>query len=119
MDENLIPNSKIIECWKRGEDLQELVNEIKIYDPDIILLGHEFGLFSNCRFWLSFLTQLSDYRLIITMHSIFPNHQDKTIFEAAMSEIVVHLDGAKKALEDNKKIKAKITVIPHGCYRNQ
>lgn len=113
---NKFGENKIIECWKRGENLQELVNEIKNYDPDIILLGHEFGLFPNCRHWLSFLTQVSDYRVIITMHSVFPDHYDKTIYEAAMKEIVVHLDKAKESLENNKKIKAKITVIPHGCY---
>src|ERR1700686_1354773 len=50
------------------------------------------------------------------MHSIFPNHLDKTIVEASMPEIVVHLEAAKQCLMKEKNINAKIYVIPHGCY---
>jgi glycosyltransferase involved in cell wall biosynthesis len=61
------------------------------------------------------LTQLSDYRIITTMHSVF-YHPDKTIIEAAMPEIIVHLEGAKTVLEEHKKLSSKIYVIPHGCF---
>lgn len=116
-NKNLL-SDKMIACWKRGEKLTELVNQIKLYDPDIILLNHEWGIFPDAKIWLSFLTQLSGYRTIIIMHSVFPKHLDKLIIEASMKEIIVHLDGAKDCLVNEKKINGKVYVIPHGCYVN-
>ena len=112
----IISDDKVAVCWKRGESLQHLIKELKNYDPDIVLIQHEFGLFPNARHWLSLMTRLSSFRTIVIMHSVFPNHQDKIIYEAAMPEIVVHLDGAKNNLENEKNINAKVHVVPHGCY---
>lgn len=110
-----IPNSKIVACWKRGDSLSELVKEVKAYNPDIIAIQHEFGIFPNMRYWISMLNQLSEYRIITTMHSVF-YHQDKTAAEAAMPEIIVHLTGAKDVLVNYKKISSKVHVVPHGCF---
>jgi len=104
----------IVPCWKRGEPLLELAQEVKKYDPDIVLINQEWGLFPDAKYWLSLLTQLSEYRIIVIMHSTF-RHQDKMISEAAIKEMIVHLDGAKQLLETDKHISANITVIPHGC----
>jgi glycosyltransferase involved in cell wall biosynthesis len=109
-----ISDSQVVVCWKRGESLQTLVTELKAYDPDIIWFQHEFGLWPNASYWLSMMSQLSDYRVIVTMHSVF-HHRDKSIVEAAMPEIVVHLDGAKKVLNEEKGLSSKVYVIPHGC----
>lgn len=111
-----LPDDQVSVCWKRGESPQNLINEIRKYDPDVVLIQHEFGLFPNARHWLSLMTQLSDYRVIVIMHSVFPNHQDKIVYEAAMPEIVVHLEDAKNNLENEKNINAKVHVVPHGCY---
>jgi glycosyltransferase involved in cell wall biosynthesis len=111
----VVPSDKIVECWERNKPLDELVAAIKDYDPDTVLIEHEWGLFPVARYWLSLMTQLSDYRVIVILHSIFPHHPDKTIVEASIPECVVHLDGAKTALE-NKGFASRITVIPHGCY---
>lgn len=108
-------NENVIQCWERGKSLAELVKEIKNYDPDVILIQHEFGLFPDAKYWISMMTQLSEYRIITTMHSVF-YHQDKTIVEACMKEIIVHLDGAKDVLKNHKGISAKVHVIPHGCF---
>lgn len=110
-----LPDNKVAVCWKRGESLQELVKELKEYDPDIIWFQHEFGLWPNASYWLAMMNQLSDYRIIVTMHSIF-HHRDKTIVEAAMPEIVAHLEGGRTVLKEEKGISAKVHVIPHGCY---
>ena len=110
-----IPDDKIMPCWKRGEGLSELVFKLKEYDPDIIWINHEYGLFPDAKHWLSFISQLSDYRIITTLHSVF-HHKDKTICEAVIPEIIVHLDGAKDVLKNEKKISGNVYVIPHGCY---
>lgn len=109
------PEDKVTACWKRGEPLSELIKQIKEYSPDIIWIQHEFGLWPNAMYWLSMMTQLSQYRIIVTMHSVF-HHRDKTIVEAAMPEIVVHLPGAKDVLKNEKQVPGNVYVIPHGCY---
>lgn len=111
----IIPPEKLSICWKRGESLKELVQAIKEYDPDVVWIQHEFGLWPNAGYWLSMMNQLSDYRVIVTMHSVF-HHRDKTIVEAAMPEVVVHLQGGYDVLKHEKKIPGKVYVIPHGCF---
>lgn len=106
--------AKIIPCWKRGENLGKLITAIKEFDPDIVFIQHEFGLFPVARYWLSLMTQLDRYRVVVTIHSTF-HHADKTIVEAAIPELVVHLEGARKLLTEEKKIPGKVYVIPHGC----
>ena len=115
MGNTSIPIDKVVSCWKRGEPLDRLISEIKAYDPDIVWIQHEFGIWSNAGYWLSLMSQLSNYRVIVTMHSVF-HHRDKTIVEAAMPEIVVHLEGAKKVLKEEKCLTSEVYVIPHGCY---
>jgi hypothetical protein len=85
---------KVLPCWKRGEPLSELARAVRDYDPDVVLVQHEFGIWPNAGHWLSLMSQLSNYRVVVTMHSVF-HHRDKTIVEAAIPEIVVHLDGAE------------------------
>jgi glycosyltransferase involved in cell wall biosynthesis len=114
--EQTLSESQVVACWKRGESLQELIKELKEYNPDIIWIQHEFGLWPNASYWLSMMTQLSEYRIIVTMHSIF-HHKDKTIVEAAMPEIVTHLEGGRLLLKEEKGLSSKVYVVPHGCYR--
>lgn|SRR5271166_965455 len=108
-----IAEDKIVTCWRRNESTKVLAEKIKEYNPDIVLIGHEWGLW-GARPWLSLMCQLQKYRVITIAHSIF-HHPDKVICEAAMNEIVVHLDGAKDVLKNDKKVNAKVCVIPHGC----
>lgn len=111
-----IKEDRIVECWRRGEKLTQLLNEINAYNPDVVLIQHEFGLFPNARYWISFITQLKkQFKVVVTMHSVF-HHQDKTICEALLDDVVVHLPGAKQVLKEEKKISGNVHVIPHGCY---
>lgn len=115
MGDQTMAESQVVSCWKRGESLQSLVRELKEYDPDVIWIQHEFGLWPNASYWLAMMNQLSNYRIIVTMHSVF-HHRDKTIIEASMPEIVVHLEGARQVLKEEKGLAARVSVIPHGCY---
>lgn len=110
----VVSHDRIVPCWRRGQSLGELIKAIKDYDPDVVWIQHEFGIWPNAGYWLSLMGQLDSYRTIVTMHSVF-HHLDKTIVEAAIPEIIVHLDGAKHVLEDEKGITAPVYVVPHGC----
>lgn len=99
--------------WKRGEPLTKLVQAIKHLDPDVVHVQHEYGLFPDARHWLAFLSQLIEYRVLVTLHSVY-RHEDKTICEAACPNVIVHSPGARQVLLD-KGINRPIEVIPHGC----
>lgn len=113
--DQIVAEDKVVTCWKRGESLQHLISELKAYDPDIIWIQHEFGLWPNASYWLAMMNQLSEFRVIVTMHSVF-HHRDKTIVEAAMPEIITHLQGGYDVLKKEKEIPGQVYVVPHGCY---
>lgn len=115
LGDRTLDDDQVIACWKRGDSLQELIAEIKKYQPDIVWIQHEFGIWPNAMYWLSMMNQLSDYRIIVTMHSVF-HHKDKTICEAAIPEIVTHLRGGYDVLKHEKQIPGQVYVIPHGCH---
>src|SRR4029077_18184340 len=68
----------------------------------------------NARYWLSFIAEMQRYKTFVTLHSVY-RHRDKTICEAAISNIIVHTDIAKTVLKDEKKIPGNVEVIPHFC----
>src|SRR5260221_7463034 len=108
--------NKISYCWNRAKSLDKLVDEVKTYNPDIIVINHEFGIFPDAKHWLSLMRQLSEFRVIVIMHSVFPNHNDKIVIEASIPEIIVHLEKAEDALKHVKQVPGKVHVIPHGCH---
>jgi glycosyltransferase involved in cell wall biosynthesis len=105
---------KVVACWKRGEPLGDLVKAIKTFDPDVVHIQHEFGLWYNAGYWLSLMSQLSEYRVFVTLHSVF-HHRDKTIIEASIPNVIVHLDGARDVLKNEKQVPGNVFVVPHGC----
>lgn len=107
----------VVRCWNRGKPFHELIEAIKEYDPDVIYVQHEWGIFPVGTHYLSLMTSLHQYKIITTMHSVY-HHLDKLVCEAAMPEIIVHSNAAKKILKEVKKVSAKVHVIPHGCFHN-
>lgn len=115
LGDRIIPHDKVTQCWQRGEPLGELERALKDYSPDIVWIQHEFGIWPNAAHWLSFISRISQFcRVVVTMHSVF-HHRDKTIVEAVIPEIVVHLPGARDILVNEKGVGGSVTVIPHGC----
>ena len=103
-----------IRCWSRGKAIAHLIDELEEYDPDIIYIQHEFGIFPNAAKWLSLLSRLSHKPIVVTFHSTF-EHQDKTVCEAAVPNLIVHTYEAKRCLQ-GKGVNGKIFVIPHGSH---
>lgn len=106
---------QVVPCWTRGQPTTELVAAIRAYDPHVVWVQHEWGLFPDARHWLSLVSALSSKcRVITTMHSIFPKHLDKIVCESATPEVIVHSEGARSCLA-SKGFSGRVHVIPHGC----
>lgn len=101
------------EYWKRGESMVGCLQAVQKYNPDLILIQHEFGLFPNASHFLTMLQMLEHTPYAITLHSVY-EHLDKTICTSAIKNIIVHTDEAKNVLR-NLGNDSNITVIPHGC----
>ena len=111
--EDVPEEENVIRCWNRGEPLNELIAQIREFDPDVVYVEHEFGIFPNARHWLSFVAQMQDYKLFVKQHSVF-YHKDKLVCEAAVPDIIVHTNIGKKVLLE-KGVSSNVHVIPHGC----
>jgi glycosyltransferase involved in cell wall biosynthesis len=114
-DDGAPEEEKVIRCWTRGKSIQVLINEIDDYAPDVILIQHEYGLWPDAKIWLSLMTQLSKYKTYVVLHSVYENHDDKTVCEMAIKNIIVHTDIAYKCLTKDKKLSSLIYKISHGC----
>lgn len=114
ISDNTTNDVNIVRCWTRGTSLDKLVDQINEYDPDVVIVQHEYGIFPIARHWLSFISEMQKFKTIVTMHSVY-KHKDKTICEAVVKNIVVHTEIAKKILTEEKKVPGRVSVIPHFC----
>jgi len=112
--EDVPEEDNVMRCWQRGEPLTELIANIHEFDPDVVYVEHEFGIFPNARYWLSFVAQMQNYKLFVKQHSVF-YHKDKLVCEAAVPNIIVHTNIGKQVLLE-KGVTANVFVIPHGCF---
>ena len=108
-------SDNITYCWKRNEPLNNLINELKGWKPDFLIIQHEWGVFPNASYFMKFIIDIEKLNIpyLITTHSIY-YHLDKTIPLSVVKNIVVHSDDAKQVLLDTN-FQGKINVIPHGC----
>lgn len=104
----------VLRCWRRGESLIGLADAINEYDPDVVLVQHEYGMFPDAKRWLSFLTAIRHAKVYVALHSVYL-HKDKSICEAVIPNIIVHTDLARDVLVNTKKVSAPVHVVPHGC----
>lgn len=105
----------VIRCWKRGESMMEAINTIRNWNPDLVIVQHEFGIFPKATCFLQMLTHLKEFNYVVTLHSVY-EHLDKTICTSAIDNIIVHTEPGKECL---RKLghNQNIFVIPHGCLK--
>ena len=112
--EDVPEEDHVVRCWTRNEPLTELIDNIKDFNPDVVYVEHEFGIFPNARYWLTFVAQMQQYKLFVKQHSVF-YHKDKLVCEAAVPNIIVHTQIGRRVLQE-KGVPSNIYVIPHGCF---
>ena len=106
-------SDELIHCWRRGQSPRKLIKEIRKYNPDIVFIQHEYGIFPDARKWTQLISALEDYKTYVTLHSVY-DHKDKAVCEAICKNLIVHSGAAKEVLTE-KGISSNIAVIPHGC----
>ena len=104
----------VVYCWKRNDNIKQLKKEIRKYDPTIIMVQHEYGIFPTVSFWYNILTFLQDYKYFVVLHSIY-EHRDKFLCESPLNNVVVHTQEAAQMLH-HKGYNNNCVVIPHGCH---
>lgn len=103
----------VTRCWERGKSMKSAIDKVLEWQPDFIIVQHEFGIFPKASFFLQMLQLIEDVPYIVTMHSIY-EHLDKTICTSAVKNIVVHSNEALGCLRKTGN-NSKVFVIPHGC----
>ena len=106
----------LIRCWDRHDKRKShLIKLIEDYNPDVIHIGHEYGLFPKGYYFTSLLTKLKRMGkpIVVTLHSVY-DHIDKVVQEACIPEIICHTKEAKATLEAKGIDTHRIHVIPHG-----
>jgi len=113
-------------CWNRyDDDFAELQNELDKFNPDLVIIQHEFGIFHQINVWNSLMGQLSKWRTVVTFHTVLDHdvtdeiarldYTTRSLAEAPCPEIIVHTPLARKPLR-GRGYSGRIHYIPHGCF---
>lgn len=100
-------------CWNRGEPLLSLARKVKSWNPDFIIIQHEYGLFPNAFYFMQLMQAFSNIPYVVTMHSVY-KHLDKIVYSSCVKDIAVHTQQGKDVLLSHGH-SGNITVISHGC----
>lgn len=106
-------DKRAIACWERGKSMESTMRMILNWEPDLVLIQHEFGIFPKATYFLQMLEMLDGIPYVVTLHSVY-EHLDKAVCTSSIKNIIVHSKEGKFILEKLGN-KNKINVIPHGC----
>jgi glycosyltransferase involved in cell wall biosynthesis len=106
----------VVRCWRRGEPLDDLIGKVLAFEPDVVLIEHQYALFPDQAEWLSFLSVLRA-KVFVRMHSVYTTPlnllgiMETPKYLSAVPNILVHTEEARKALALRN---VPSDVIPHG-----
>lgn len=110
---NAEDHPEVIRCWERGNSMLPAFEQILDWQPDIVHIQHEFGIFPKATHFLKMLEILANTPYVITTHSVY-EHLDKSICSACIKNTIVHSNEGKQILEKLGNLN-HIYVIKHGC----
>lgn len=96
-DENFVDR-----CWKRGEDISDLSKKVLEWNPDFIIIQHEYGIFPNAFRFMQLMQNFQHIPYAVVMHSVY-KHLDKVVYSECAKNIIVHSNNAKKTLIECRK----------------
>lgn len=100
-------------CWSRGECMVPMIKKVLDWQPDFVIIQHEFGIFPNAFYFMQMMQLLENIPYVVTMHSVY-EHLDKIVYSACVKNIVVHTQEGKETFRKMGN-NNYIDVIPHGC----
>ncbi len=106
-------SGEVVPCWSRGQNMADTIRQVLEWQPDFVLIQHEFGLFPKATHFLQMLQMLDETPYAVVLHSVY-EHLDKAVCTSAIRNIICHTDHGKKVLLQTGNT-SNITVIPHGC----
>lgn len=113
VDEVQDQENNVTRCWNRGQSMVDTICQVKEWNPDIVFIQHEFGLFPKATHFLKMLELLNDIPYVVTLHSVY-EHLDKTICTSYIKNMIVHSKNAKESLYARGHLN-NVNVIHHGC----
>jgi glycosyltransferase involved in cell wall biosynthesis len=102
-------------CWKRGECMVPTIKKVLDWNPDFVLIQHEFGIFPNAFYFMQMMQMLENVPYAVTLHSVY-EHLDKIVYSACIKNIVCHSQQGKDLLRKMGNT-SNVFVIPHGCVQ--
>lgn len=115
----------VVRCWSRKGDYSRIIEPLIAYNPDLVIVQHEFGLFHRVDQFACLMSQLQRFRTIVTLHTVLdhnvPNADAKrdyltrSLTEASCREVIVHTPKAREVMRD-RGFSGEVHVIPHGCF---
>jgi len=102
-----------VRCFNRKTQDNRLLNALESYQPDIVHIQHEYGIFKNLRDTLVKLHTQHKGKTIITLHTV----KTKSKFDLydCADFFIVHNEHARRYLiEQCGILPDKVKVIPHG-----
>jgi glycosyltransferase involved in cell wall biosynthesis len=119
----------VFRCWSRtNSDFTQLIEKIEQFNPDLIIIQHEFGLFPKLNTWNTLICQLSKFRIAVTFHTVLEHdvpsktaqldYLTRFLAEAPCRELIVHTPRARATLR-NRGFSGSVHYIPHGCFSPQ
>lgn len=103
----------VVRCWKRGQSCIEMAKKVIDYNPDVVFIQHEFGIFPKATHFLKLLEMFDNIPYAITLHSVY-EHLDKTICTSYIKNIITHNPNAIDCLK-NLGHRNNVFLLPHGC----
>lgn len=103
----------VLRCWKRGQSCIDMAKQVLDYEPDVIFIQHEFGIFPKATHFLKLLEMFDGVPYIVTLHSVY-EHLDKTICTSYIRNIITHSQNGKDCLA-RMGHRNNVFVLPHGC----
>lgn len=106
-------NLKLFRCFNRSSADARLLRALNLYNPDVIHIQHEYGIFKNLSNVLEKIRSKFNGRTIMTLHTVKTNcHFD---LENCADHFIVHKEPARVHLVEKCGIEPeRVSVIPHG-----
>jgi glycosyltransferase involved in cell wall biosynthesis len=95
--------------------------EIAGWDPDVVLVEHEFGIFGGpAGRWIADLIEAADAPAVVTLHTVLERptpEQDAAMraIEARAAALVVMAERGRRMLRARRPSGPPVEVIPHGA----